>query len=363
MLWAAIRKDTQRVLRDRGTLLSLFILPLVFATVFGSLFTSTIEDGKKARGIMLYRDLQNPAVADVASRIESSGVFSIRKASSADEVRKWVAKDQSRVGLILPADYDPRVGKTAELVIDEAAPMRFRGPIEGALRQLIPPPTLTEETMSFLEVRSPPGIKAPMEGASGYQVSVPGNAVLFGFFLALTMALSFVEERKSGTWRRLLAAPVRRPTLLVAKLVPYYLIGLVQMTFLFGVGALFFGMQVAGSVVALAALTCVVVFAAVSLGLLIASFGGNEKQVGSVGSIALLVMGLLGGAMMPRISMSETMQNIGLATPHAWALDGYYDLLLRNGASFADIALPLAMVLGFGLAFLAIGSMRFRFRP
>jgi len=72
-------------------------------------------------------------------------------------------------------------------------------------------------------------------------------------------------------------------------------------------------------------------------------------------------MGLLGGCMVPRALMPASMQKFGLFTPHAWALDGYYDVLVRAGAGVADVALPIAAVAGFGLAFAAIGALRFDF--
>ncbi len=119
-------------------------------------------------------------------------------------------------------------------------------------------------------------------------------------------------------------------------------------------------MQVAGSVAALCLLTCAMVAAAVSLGLLIASLGGTAKQVGSVGSIALLVMGLVGGAMIPRMTMPEEMRSLGLATPHAWALDGYHTLLLREGATLGDVAPACAALVGFSLVFAMIGAVKMR---
>jgi ABC-2 type transport system permease protein len=54
-------------------------------------------------------------------------------------------------------------------------------------------------------------------------------------------------------------------------------------------------------------------------------------------------------------------QQIGLAVPHGWALDGYYTLLVHRGAGFADVAGPIAAVYGFALAFAIIGLRRFRF--
>jgi hypothetical protein len=59
--------------------------------------------------------------------------------------------------------------------------------------------------------------------------------------------------------------------------------------------------------------------------------------------------------------MPASMQKIGLFTPHGWALDGYYDVLVRAGAGVADLALPIAAVTGFGLAFALAGSLRFDF--
>src|SRR5690606_6345391 len=120
-------------------------------------------------------------------------------------------------------------------------------------------------------------------------------------------------------------------------------------------------MQVGGSVAALVVLTCAVVACAVALGLFIASFAGTEKQVGGIGSICLLVLGLVGGAMVPRLIMPAFMQKLGLATPHAWALEGYYDVLVRSGTSLVDVLPEIGAVLGFAVVFATIGALRFRF--
>ncbi len=364
MIGPAIVKEIQLLLHDRGALASLFALPLIFVIAFGSMFGGG-GGGDRARVIGVHYHAENKTAARIVAALDKSKTFRVKAIDTVKGVETYVAGKDGRVGLILPHKMDPSGKHPAELIIDEGASIRFRGPIIGAVHGLImraiDPAAAASEGPRMLITRSPPGIKKPLKGIDGFQVSVPGNAVLFGFFLALTVALSFVEERKSGTWRRLLAAPVHRPTLLVAKLVPYFIVGLVQMAFLLGLGALAFGMQVAGSVVALCVLTVAVVFCAVALGLFIASFGGTEKQVGSVGSIIILVMGLLGGAMVPRLMMPETMQKIGLAVPHGWALEGYYDVLIRRGTTLADIAGPIVAVVGFGVVFTVIGALNFKF--
>jgi ABC-2 type transport system permease protein len=296
--------------------------------------------------------------------IAASHQFDLRPQPSPEAVRAAVARGDVLAGVILPADLDPAAGRPAELAIDQAMAPQVRAPVEGALQAIIgravfPPPPGADRPV--LVAITPPGVRSELQDVSGFQITVPGNAVLFGFYLALTVGLSFSEERKSGTWRRLLAAPVRRRTILLAKLVPYAIMGLLQFGFLFGVGVVAFGMRVGGSPLALAALTVAVVLCATCLGLLLAAIGGSERAMGSIGSVTLLVMGLVGGCMVPRLVMPPLMRAIGLAVPHAWALDGYFTLLVRQGAGLADVAPQIGVLLAFATLFAALGAWRFRF--
>lgn len=362
MMWrATILKDLQLLGRDRGALISLFALPLVFMAAFGSMFGGP-GPAEARRPIAISAPDGDPAADRIRQALVAADLFAIRSAADAGEVRRLVEGEEVVAGLIVPAGLDPQAGRVVELVLDPDAPMQIRGPLEGALRGIVDAAYYQDRPRPpAIAVRPPAGAPAAGATLSSFQVTVPGNAVLFGFFLALTVGLSFVEERRTGTWRRLLAAPVRRPVLVLAKLVPFFLVGLVQMAFLFGAGILAFDLEIAGSPIALCALTIAVVFCAAALGLLIASFGGTEKQIGAIGSVCILVMGLLGGAMVPRAVMPAGMQTLGLATPHGWALDGYYDVLVREGTGLADIAGPIAAVFGFGVAFALAGALLFRF--
>lgn len=358
MIAAAIRKEIQLLLRDRGALASLFVLPVVFIAVFGAMFSG---GGQQAQKVAFWAAPGARGAGAIATALGKSRGFVLERERGAAAVRARVASGKAPVGIVIPKSFDPTGGRPAELVIDQGESPEVRQPLEAALTQIAARALSGGRMPRIFAPRSPPGVKKPLANVDIFEAVVPDNAVLFGFFLALTVAISFVEERKSGTWRRALAAPVPRSMLLFAKLVPFYVIGLVQMALLFGIGAAVFGMRVAGSVAALAALTAVVVFCVVSLGLLIASFGGTQKQVGAIGSIALLVMGMLGGAMVPRMVMPASMKKLGLLVPHAWALDGYYDLLIRKGTTLVDVLHPMAAIAGFGVAFAVIGALKFRF--
>ncbi|HEY5922452.1 MAG TPA: ABC transporter permease [Kofleriaceae bacterium] len=362
MIGPTIRKDIWLLLRDRGRLLMLFVMPLAFIVVFGSIFKFGPDRGKP-RPIAIWHAPGDARGEAIAKAIADTPGFAPDPKDSADAVRRAVAAEDVRAGIVVPADFDPVQGRPIELVIDLGEQVQVRGPLQGALtgavmRALSPLPT--GKLPPLVEAKSPPGLAKPLENVSAFQVTVPGNGVLFGFFIAMTVAMTFASERHSGTWRRLLAAPVPRWRALIGKLVPYYLIGVIQLAVLFGFGGLF-GMQVAGSFAALVLLSLALVACSIGFGLLVSSFGWTEKQLGSTVPVMMLVMGLIGGCMFPRLLMPPFMQKVGLMVPHSWALDGYYAVLVRQGTSVADIAPQLGALTAFALGFALLGLWRFKF--
>lgn len=355
MIGAAIRKDMWLLLRDRGALISLFALPVIFMLAFGSMFRFG-PDRASPRAIAVWRAPGDARGVQIAGAVEQSPGFAARMVATPEEVRAAVGARDVSAGLVVGASE-------IEIVVDADAPEQVRGPVQGALTSIVAK-ALAPEVMAALppiRVTSPPGKPRPLATISSMQVAVPGNAVLFGFFIALTTAMAFAGERRTGTWRRLLAAPVPRWKALVATLVPYFLVGMLQLAFLFGIGVVVFGMTVAGSVPALIVLSMAVVYCAVALGLLFAAIGGSEKQLGGIGSVVLLVMGMLGGCMMPRMLMPDFMKSLGLGVPHGWALDGYHALLVLPGTGLADVATALAALIAFGTGFAVLGVALFKF--
>lgn len=360
VFWAAVRKDIRLLRRDRGALAGLFVLPILFIAVFGSVLS--VDPGRRVWTVAVAVSPESEPGRRAVAALRRAEQFEVEITPTADDVRGRVSSGEVKLGLIFAADFDPAADRPAELVVDEAALRELRPPLEGALSGIIGAALVgAPNQLKVIEARAPPGNRRPLDHVDGFQLAVPGNAVLFCFFLSVTVGLSFVIERRTGTWRRMLATPVRRSTLLIAKLVPYFLVGLAQMSLFFAVGHFGFGMGVGGSIIGLAALTAAVCVCAVSLGLLLASLATTERQVGGVGSLVVLTMGLVGGCMYPRLGMPELMQDLGLAFPHAWALDGYYTLLIRGGSGIADVLAELGALLGFAAVFAAIGLRRFRF--
>jgi ABC-type Na+ efflux pump permease subunit len=195
-------------------------------------------------------------------------------------------------------------------------------------------------------------------GAVRYQVLVPSYTVMFAFFLVLSVGWLFVAERKHGTLVRLRAAPLTRGQILLGKLLPCLVVSLAQGFFLLLAGRIVFGMTWGSRPELLIPVVVCTSVAAVGLAVLVASIARTETQVAVYGTLMVLVLGGVSGSLMPRDLMPEKMKTVSLATPHAWALDAYSQLLATPTPDVSVIATACGALCAFGLVFTAIAWWR-----
>ena len=189
--------------------------------------------------------------------------------------------------------------------------------------------------------------------------NVPAYTIFGVFFIVLTLASSFLREKQDGTFQRLLTAPLSKAALLIGKLLPYYVVNLIQIALMFAVGTFLFDMTL-GNGPALILVSLALAAAANGLGLLVAALGKTEAQVNSLSVLLSITLAALGGMMVPAFVMPGFMKTLSLVTPHAWALAGYHDVIIR-GLGLAGILPETGVLLGFAVLFFAGALWRFRF--
>jgi ABC-type Na+ efflux pump permease subunit len=241
--------------------------------------------------------------------------------------------------------------------------------LKDALQHLFSKYKLTAKTWAALtkkDARTEAGVPAESyeepggsgllrRGAMRYQLLVPSYTVMFAFFLVLTVGWLFVGERRQGTLKRLRAAPITRGQILLGKLLPCFLLSVGQGLLLLGAGKLVFGMSWGPDPLWLLPVVVCTALAAMGLALLVAAAARTETQVAIYGTLLVLLLAGLSGAMMgDRSLMPEGMQQISRITPHAWALDAYRQLLTSPTPDVETIGLACLALTGFGIGFLAL---------
>ena len=224
----------------------------------------------------------------------------------------------------------------------------------------------TSQTRPLIEVKqsTPQQDSEQVNAVDLSQSAVPGFTVLFVFMAAQTTARSIYEEKKIGTFRRLVAAPLNKVELMIGKILPNFIIALVQILVIFAFGSV--GMRLLGltpmpverSPLGLILVAVVLALCSSAFGIAIAGIARTENQIGGLSTLLLWGMGLLGGSLIPLFILDRFLGYIPMIVPHYWANRAFDDLLIR-GLGVANIALDLGVLLAFSLVFFVIGLWRF----
>jgi ABC-2 type transport system permease protein len=178
-----------------------------------------------------------------------------------------------------------------------------------------------------------------------------GIAVMFLLFSVTGGGGSLLEEKESSTLERLLASQLTMDQLLMGKWLYLTLLGFVQITVMFLWGQLVFGVELTQHLDGFILMTLVTAGAASSFALLLATLCGSRSQLNWISIVLVLGMSALGGSMVPRYLMSERIQELGLFTFNAWALDGYNKVFWRD-LPVEELWPQLAVLTLCGLAFI-----------
>jgi ABC-2 type transport system permease protein len=186
-----------------------------------------------------------------------------------------------------------------------------------------------------------------------------GQIVTWTQITLLAAAEVFVNERDSGTLRRLLIEPLPRALTLGGKMVSRFVLGLIQMSVLLLGGALIFGVRWGQDPLALIVVSVTFALATVALGMFIGTMVKTRSQANSI--VIGLAMGLsaLGGAWYPLEITPPIYRQIVKIFPSTWAMQAYTDLLARN-AGLREILPAAAVLLGFAAFFILLAVFRFR---
>jgi ABC-2 type transport system permease protein len=182
--------------------------------------------------------------------------------------------------------------------------------------------------------------------------------VLFVFLTALTGSSALILTRQLGISKRMLSTPTPIGSIVLGESLGRFGTGLLQGVYIMALTLVIFQVNWGdplGSILILAALSAV----GAGAGMLMGSVFSNDQQAAGIGVVLSLGLAALGGAMLPVELFSPTMQRIAHITPHAWALDGYAELVRRGGNTF-DILPELGVLFAYAVVLLALASWRLR---
>ncbi|MDF1883126.1 ABC transporter permease [Sulfurimonas sp. SAG-AH-194-C21] len=373
MLWAMIKKEFLLVSRDKHALLALFVMPAIFILVMSVALKEQFNQDAISFHIEIKDEDKTKESAKFIKKLFASSSFSLDEESA--ELRITIPKSY----------YDlSRKNQNLDIVV--------LGSLKGGLLEVFKA-KLLKVVMDFkLDQMSKKIKKTDFQASkamkkmsleyvdlynisyenkeyipSSTQQSVPSWIVFGMFFVIIPMSTIFINERKQNTLQRLTTMNVSIFKMTLAKIVPYLVINHIQVWIMLGVGVFivpFFdtpALEVTGSFMAIEVLSFGLSLSAIGLSVLIAVSATSAEQATTIGGISNILLGAIGGVMVPKFIMPESMQTLANISPMSWGLDGFLDIFMKS-ADISMVAYNASLLALFGLVALSISMIILKIR-
>lgn len=389
MISTVAKISVLRLWNNKQELVLIFVVPVAFFSIFALIFSRGVGRTVKQVSVSIINDdgdeLTQKIVRDLSSIPEFKLVTGVGKTAP-----NWPIEKLSRA-LIRQKNADLVIhfeqGFGAGIISDAAPPIGIynegSNPVGGQMVQASLAQSVATQAAEYLAMNPEKALKDPtavrfastgnfpideIQGINRPDFALQdvfstnkhhpkvamyaaGIAVMFLLFSSSGAGASLLEERESGTMSRLLSSKLTLTQLLAGKWIYMATLGFVQTATMFTWGQLVFDVDLIGHLPGFAIMSGVTSAAAASFALCLATVCKTRSQLNGVSIILVLSMSALGGSMIPRYVMSDSMQRLGRLTFNGWALDGYqkifwYDMPASSVKLEVVVLLAIALTLG-----------------
>jgi ABC-2 type transport system permease protein len=365
-LWAMILKEFIQMRRDRLTFGMMIGIPLMQLILFGYAINM---DPKHLPAAVVLAD-NGPQGRTLLYALQNSGYFDlVRQVKTETEAHDALARGEVQFVINIPENFTRdllRGDRPAVLIEADATDPAATSNALNSLSILFNSALQNDlkGPLSFLAPASNP-IDLRIHALYNPEIITQYNIVpgLMGVVLTMTMvlitALAITRERESGTMENLLSMPTRPAEVLIGKIVPYILVGYIQVGLILVAARFLFRVPMVGSVGLLLLVAVVFIVANLAVGVTFSTLAENQRQAIQMGFFFFLPNILLSGFAFPFRGMPEWAQLIGEILPLTHFLRIARGILLK-GNGIEDVVWQLWQIALFGLVALAIGVKRYR---
>jgi len=360
---AVLHKEILQMRRDRMTLALIFMLPLVQLLLFGY----AIQTEVKHIPTVVFDQSLSTESRDLLDAFGASGYFDTSYVvNSYTEVNKMIDSGAAQVGIIFPPDFARTIqrGEAGQVqVIVDASDNMVANQAQAVANSI----GLIESQKVLMKSKQFQGMPydirvRPWYNPDGVTAFFMVPAIL-GIIVTMTMvimtSMGIVRERERGTLEQLIVTPIKSYELMIGKIVPYIVLGYLQITVALLVGVLVFHVPIRGSLLELYLLTLFFITASLGLGILISNIAKTQMQAFQMSFFVMLPSILLSGFMFPREAMPKFIYYLSAVIPLTYYLDIIRGIVLK-GIGFPYLVGQVVSLLVFSVVLLTISILKFK---
>ncbi len=369
-LISIVRKEFIQLSRDKRTLAMILVIPLMQLFLLGYAATNDVRDVPMA----IFDQSHSAEARALLDSYRAADYFELDYSVASDsELRELIEESKARVGLVIPPDYaiqlqrgqaqvafiidgsDPSIAATAL----SAAQLIAQNQATDLLVERLARSGLNLELQPPVEVRTTVWYNPDMISA---YFMIPGviGMILFAITAILT-ATAVVRERERGTIEQLIVTPIRPWELVVGKVLPYVILGLLDALEVIAVGHWWFGVPVRGSLLLIVLLSALFLLSGLGIGLLFSTIANTQQEAMLSVWMTLLPAIFLAGFFFPIENMPKILQAASYVIPLRYYLRIIRVLLLKGVGISAIWNDVIAMAI-FGVLITTAAALRFRKR-
>ncbi len=360
--WSMLWKEFVQMRRDRPTLAMMIGVPAIQLVLFGYAIQTEV---RHLPTVVLDESHSSESRALVSS-LENTGNFTIvGEVRDRVELQERLESGAAEAAVVFDPqfEHDLKRGRAAhaQVIVDAADPLASNGAIAGASQ------AGAARSLDLLRTvgRGGPSIDVRVRpwynpGLKSSVYIVPGIiGVLLSMTLVVINSMAIVRERERGTLEQLVVTPIGKTSLMLGKIVPFLLVGYVQITIILVLGRLLFNVPILGSLTTLYLMAFPFIVANLALGLLVSTIAETQAQAMQMGLLVLMPNILLSGFMFPRQAMPVLAQWIGAMLPLTYFLKILRGILLK-GIGMEVLWREALILCGFAVGLIALSVRRFR---
>jgi ABC-2 type transport system permease protein len=368
-LAAVFRKEVRQTIRDRRIMFLLIVAPLIQTIILGAAVNFDVD---RVPTVVVDRDGTAESRLHARRLLADGTLLRSGTARSASEAEREIDDGRAAAAVILPErlEADLAAGRPAEVqvVLDGTDPNRATV-AGGAVSRYFGEvgESLARERLLALGGRAPPQIEPVPRIAYNPALKTPPYmipgiaAMLLLVVTTIVTAMGLAREREMGTLEQVLVTPIRPLYLLVGKMAPFVVIGIVDIALLVAAGTWLFDVPIRGPLPVLLVGTLLYLMTTLGMGLLISTLSSTQQQSFLGGFLFILPAMLLSGIMTPIRAMPDWLQWFTRVNPLRYYAEVMRTTLLRGGG-FADVWPELLALLVLGGAILLAATLRFHKR-
>jgi len=357
---AIAKKELIQIRRDPLSLAMAFLMPMLLLFIFGYAITLDVNN----LTTIVY-DLDRSGISrELVAEFTASGYFSVvRSAESPREIDAYLDTGKARVAVTIPEDFSKNISanRVAQLqVIVDGSDSNTATIALGYLD------VLTDKFAQRLSGSSAPALIDPRirvwynPELKSRNFIIPGLiAVIMMVIAALLTSLTFAREWERGTMEQLISTPIKPLELVLGKLIPYFLIGVIDMALSVVMTIFLFEVPFQGNLIILAVISSIFLFGALGLGIVISIVTKSQLVASQIALVATFLPAfLLSGFMFAISNMPAPLQAITRIVPARYFVAALKDIFLK-GNPFRYLAADVIFLVVFAFLIITIANSKF----